>query len=73
LVSPDEGLPPNLVEDMFSSGKWATQEGLGLRMCRNILKLMNGEVQYIRESDRSYFLVTLELLMPPRSGTTVND
>lgn len=68
LVCPGEGLPPELVQDMFHSSKWATQAGLGLSMCRRILKLMNGEVQYIRESERSYFLIILELPTPRRSG-----
>jgi phytochrome B len=49
---------------MFHSNRWVTQEGLGLSMCRKILKLMNGEVQYIRESERCYFLVILEVPMP---------
>ncbi|KAJ7955238.1 Phytochrome [Quillaja saponaria] len=63
MVCPGEGLPPELVQDMFHSSRWMTQEGLGLSMCRKILKLMNGEVQYIRESERCYFLIILELPM----------
>lgn len=66
LVSPGEGLPPDIVQDMFRNSKWATPEGIGLSMCRKILKLMNGEVQYIRESERSYFLIILEFSMPWR-------
>ncbi|KAK4773152.1 hypothetical protein SAY87_028171 [Trapa incisa] len=65
MVCPGEGLPPELVQDMFHSSRWVTQEGLGLSMCRKILKIMNGEVQYIRESERCYFIVILELPMPP--------
>ncbi|KAK9672311.1 hypothetical protein RND81_12G091700 [Saponaria officinalis] len=72
LVSPGEGLPPELVQDMFHNSRWATQEGLGLSMCRKILKLMSGEVQYIRESERSYFLVILELYMPQRDLKSVD-
>ncbi|KAL8130176.1 hypothetical protein V2J09_019331 [Rumex salicifolius] len=64
MVCPGEGLPPDLIQDMFHSTRWATQEGLGLSMCRKILKLMNGEVQYIRESERCYFVIILELPMP---------
>ncbi|XP_075476161.1 LOW QUALITY PROTEIN: phytochrome B-like [Primulina tabacum] len=65
IVCPGEGLPPELVQDMFSS-RWVTQEGLGLSICRRLLKLMNGEVQYIRESERCYFLIVLDLPMPKR-------
>ncbi|KAL6990079.1 hypothetical protein U1Q18_015828 [Sarracenia purpurea var. burkii] len=68
IVCPGEGLPPDLVQDMFHSSQWVTREGLGLSMCRKILKLMNGEVQYIRESERCYFLIILELPMPRRSS-----
>ncbi|KAG2315801.1 hypothetical protein Bca4012_066648 [Brassica carinata] len=62
-----EGLPPELVRDMFHSSRWTSPEGLGLSVCRKILKLMNGEVQYIRESKRSYFFIILELPVPPLS------
>lgn len=72
LVCPGEGLPPDLVQDMFRNSKWATQEGIGLSMCRKILKLMNGEVQYIRESERSYFLIILEFPMPWRGPKGVD-
>ncbi|CAO2838110.1 unnamed protein product [Amaranthus hypochondriacus] len=66
LVCPGEGLPTDLVQDMFRNNKWTTQEGVGLSMCRRILKHMKGEVQYIRESERSYFLIILEFPMPWR-------
>ncbi|PSS01538.1 Phytochrome B like [Actinidia chinensis var. chinensis] len=72
IVCPGEGLPPELVQDMFHSSRWVTQEGLGLSMCRKILKLMNGEVQYIRESERCYFLIILELPMPRRRSRSVD-
>lgn len=43
-----------------------TQEGLGLNMCRKFVKLMNGEVEYIREPGKNYFLVNLELPLTAR-------
>nr|AKX70105.1 phytochrome B [Arabidopsis lyrata subsp. petraea] len=64
MACPGEGLPPELVRDMFHSSRWTSPEGLGLSVCRKILKLMNGEVQYIRESERSYFFIILELPVP---------
>ncbi|CAM8932849.1 unnamed protein product [Rhodiola kirilowii] len=63
IICPGDGLPPELVQDMFHSSRWVTQEGLGLSMCRKILKLMSGEVQYIREAERCYFTVKLDLPM----------
>nr|ACC60966.1 phytochrome B [Vitis vinifera] len=72
MVCPGEGLPPNLIQDMFHSSRWMTQEGLGLSMCRKILKLINGEVQYIRESERCYFLISIELPIPHRGSKSVD-
>ncbi|CAA7015617.1 unnamed protein product [Microthlaspi erraticum] len=73
MACPGEGLPPELVRDMFHSSRWTSPEGLGLSVCRKILKLMNGEVQYIRESERSYFLIILELPVPlKRQSSTAN-
>nr|AEA41043.1 phytochrome B [Amphicarpaea edgeworthii] len=68
MVCPGEGLPPELIQDMFNNSRWGTQEGLGLSMSRKILKLMNGEVQYIREAERCYFYVLLELPVTRRSS-----
>lgn len=72
MVCPGEGLPPNLIQDMFHTSRWMTQEGLGLSMCRKILKLINGEVQYIRESERCYFLISIELPIPRRGSKSVD-
>lgn len=63
IVCPGEGLPPELIQDMFHNSLWVTQQGLGLSMCRRILQLMNGQVQYIRESERCFFLIILQLPM----------
>lgn len=72
IACPGEGLPPELVQDMFHSSRWATQEGLGLSMCRKILRSMKGEVQYIRESERCYFLIVLDLPLLHKGLKTVS-
>nr|AHZ63988.1 phytochrome [Bryum argenteum] len=71
VMHPGAGLPEELVHEMFDRGRGMTQEGLGLSMCRKLVKLMNGEVKYIRETGKSYFLVNLELPLTARddSGT----
>lgn len=51
---------------MFDRGRGMTQEGLGLSMCRKLVKLMSGNVQYIRDTGKSYFLVQLELPLAQR-------
>nr|CAD1833158.1 unnamed protein product [Ananas comosus var. bracteatus] len=69
FACPGEGLAPELVQDMFHNSRWATEEGLGLSICRKILKLMGGDVQYIRESERCFFLIALELPTSQKSGS----
>lgn len=69
IMCPGEGLPSELVQDMFHNSRWVTQEGLGLSICRKLLKLMNGEVQYIRESERCYFIIAIELPIIRRGGS----
>nr|AHZ63975.1 phytochrome [Huperzia selago] len=67
ITHPGGGLPEELIHEMFEKDGWTTQEGLGLGMCRNIVKLMNGDVQYVRDLGKSYFLVKMEL---PLSATS---
>ncbi|KAG0623386.1 hypothetical protein M758_3G170800 [Ceratodon purpureus] len=66
VTHPGIGLPEELVHEMFDRGRGMTQEGLGLSMCRKLVKLMNGNVQYIRETGKSYFLVEVELPLAQR-------
>ncbi|GKB13438.1 phytochrome B [Tanacetum coccineum] len=73
IMSPGEGLPPELVQDMFHGSQWSTEEGLGLSMCRKILTLMNGEVQYIRESERCYFFIVVELPQHGLSSKSIDQ
>eukprot|EP00897_Mesotaenium_endlicherianum_P000641 jgi/Mesen1/10578/ME000085S09910 len=63
-----EGLPEDLIHQMFdrADALSKSQEGLGLSICRKIVKLMNGEVQYEREASKSCFLVTLNLPLAQR-------
>lgn len=62
MTHPGEGVPPPLVEDMSNGGnQWTTPEGLGLNLSRKFLLMMNGHVRYIRENNKCYFLIDLEL------------
>ncbi|EFJ07212.1 hypothetical protein SELMODRAFT_161807 [Selaginella moellendorffii] len=66
ITHPGVGLPEELVQEMFDRGRGMTQEGLGLSMCRKLVKLMNGEVEYLREPGKNFFLVSLELPLAQR-------
>nr|AHZ63996.1 phytochrome [Bryum argenteum] len=63
---PGAGLPDELVLEMYDRGKGMTQEGLGLNMCRKLVRLMNGDVHYVRDNMQCYFVVIVELPMAQR-------
>lgn len=69
VTHPGSGLPEELVHEMFDRSRGMTQEGLGLSMCRKLVKLMNGEVKYVRDTAKSYFLVNLELPLTVRDDS----
>ncbi|KAL5731949.1 hypothetical protein ACHQM5_004624 [Ranunculus cassubicifolius] len=61
MIHSGQGLPLEFVEDMFhGDAQWTTKEGFRLRMARKLLRKMNADVQYIRESNKCYFLIDME-------------
>ena len=64
MTHPGQGLPAALIQDMFEGGNtWTTQEGFGLNLSRKLLNRMNGKVQYVREHNKCYFVVDIQLKM----------
>ncbi|KAK3002028.1 hypothetical protein RJ639_020912 [Escallonia herrerae] len=62
MTHPGQGFPSALLEDMFGGkSQWTTQEGLALNFSRKLLNMMNGHVNYVRDNDKCYFLVDLEV------------
>ncbi|KAJ0780949.1 putative PAS domain, phytochrome, GAF domain, histidine kinase/HSP90-like ATPase [Helianthus annuus] len=56
-----DGVPEELLRQMFGSISDATEEGISLVISRNLLKIMDGDVQYLRETERSSFIINVEL------------
>ena len=57
-----KGIPYDLIRDMFGGGdQWSSQEGLGLNLSRKLLSALNGRVQYVREQDKCYFLIDIDM------------
>uniref|UniRef100_A0A2P2NY66 Uncharacterized protein n=1 Tax=Rhizophora mucronata TaxID=61149 RepID=A0A2P2NY66_RHIMU len=62
MTHPGQGLPFALIQDMIEGeDRWNTQEGLRLNLSQKLLNTMNGHVRYLREQNKSSFLIDLEL------------
>ncbi|RWW15408.1 hypothetical protein GW17_00020754 [Ensete ventricosum] len=61
------GVPDDLLSEMFGTSEDPSEEGLGLLVCRKLLRLMNGDVRYLREAGKSGFIVSVELASAPNS------
>lgn len=55
------GVPEHLLNQMFGSATETSEEGISLLISRKLVKLMNGDVQYLREAGRSTFIISVEL------------
>ncbi|OMO86188.1 hypothetical protein CCACVL1_09740 [Corchorus capsularis] len=55
------GVPEPLLNQMFGNDGDASEEGISLFISRKLVKLMNGDIQYLREAGRSTFILTVEL------------
>ena len=55
------GVPEALLTQMFGSDGQESEEGISLLISRNLLKLMNGDVRYLREAGRASFILSVEL------------
>uniref|UniRef100_M1BAD8 Phytochrome A n=1 Tax=Solanum tuberosum TaxID=4113 RepID=M1BAD8_SOLTU len=62
------GVPEELLSQMFGSEADASEEGISLLVSRKLVKLMNGEVQYLREAGRSTFIISVELAVATKSS-----
>ncbi|RRT67617.1 hypothetical protein B296_00025745 [Ensete ventricosum] len=62
------GVPDLLLSEMFGTSEDPSEEGLGLLVCRKLLRLMNGDVRYLREAGKSGFIVSVELASAPKLG-----
>lgn len=57
---PSPGIPGALIQEMFNHSKGVSREGLGLFLSQKLVKIMSGTVQYLREAERSSFIVLVE-------------
>ncbi|KAF3454756.1 hypothetical protein FNV43_RR05204 [Rhamnella rubrinervis] len=55
------GIPEALLNQMFENDEDISEEGISLLISRKLVKLMNGDVQYLREAGKSTFIISAEL------------
>ncbi|XVF31906.1 hypothetical protein REPUB_Repub17cG0035000 [Reevesia pubescens] len=60
ITHPAPGIPEDLIQEMFHHSQGVSREGLGLYISQNLVKIMNGTVQYLREAERSSFIIFVE-------------
>ncbi|XP_039130472.1 phytochrome C [Dioscorea cayenensis subsp. rotundata] len=60
IIHPAPGVPEALVQEMFRHSPGISREGLGLYISQKLVKIMNGTVQYLREAERSSFIILVE-------------
>ncbi|XP_020210820.1 phytochrome A isoform X1 [Cajanus cajan] len=61
------GVPETLLNQMFGRDGNESEEGISMLISRKLLKLMNGDVRYIREAGKSSFILTVELAVAHNS------
>ncbi|XP_061370989.1 phytochrome A-2 isoform X1 [Gastrolobium bilobum] len=55
------GVPEALLNQMFGNIGLESEEGISLLISRKLLKLMNGDVRYVREAGKSSLILSAEL------------
>lgn len=60
-------MPQQVLNQMFGDDVDASDEGISLFISRKLVKLMNGDVQYLREAGRSTFIISVELAISNNS------
>lgn len=62
------GVPETLLNQMFENDGEISEEGISLLISRKLVKLMNGDVQYLREAGKSTFIISVELAVANKPG-----
>ncbi|KAK8952469.1 Phytochrome A [Platanthera zijinensis] len=61
------GVPEELLSQMFGSSEEPGEDGMSLLVCRKLLRLMNGDVRYMRGANKSAFILSVELASASKS------
>ncbi|KAH9608912.1 hypothetical protein KSS87_019302 [Heliosperma pusillum] len=61
------GISEELLKQMFEGQGDASEEGISLVVSRKLVKLMNGDIQYLRSAGSSTFIISVELPIADKS------
>ncbi|OVA07511.1 PAS domain [Macleaya cordata] len=74
MTHPGQGLPSELIQDMVGGGtQWSSQEAHGLSLSWKLLKMMNGQIHYIREPNKCFFLIDIEFQTDSKTSMEQED
>ncbi|CAN4084520.1 unnamed protein product [Withania somnifera] len=68
ITHPAPGIPEELIQHMFHYSQNISREGLGLYISQKLVKIMDGTVQYLREAERSSFIIFVEFPLMEKSN-----
>ncbi|XWS31084.1 hypothetical protein CRYUN_Cryun23aG0047000 [Craigia yunnanensis] len=68
ITHPAPGIPEDLVKEMFHHSQGVSREGLGLYISQKLVKIINGTVQYLREAEKSSFVIFVEFPLARHLG-----
>ncbi|KAG6480567.1 hypothetical protein ZIOFF_057151 [Zingiber officinale] len=60
IIHPAPGIPEALLQEMFHRSQDVSRKGLGFFISQKLVQIMNGNVQYLREAERSSFMIFIE-------------
>lgn len=66
------GVPEELLAQMFGDAEEASDDGVSLLVCRNLLRHMNGDVRYLREAAGSSIILSAELASAQKNQNPIH-
>ncbi|EXB57569.1 Phytochrome type A [Morus notabilis] len=73
LTHTGSGIPESLLNQMFGTDGDVSEEGISLLISRKLVKLMNGDVQYLKEAGKSTFIISVELAAAHKSRAFIKE
>lgn len=73
ILHTGSGVSEELLSQMYGNSGDPSEEGISLLVSRKLLRLMNGDVHYLREAGKSAFILSVELASSLEPQSTRNS